>query len=491
MAGHVACLARDPPRVKTPMNTRFLIVPLALFSLTPASAQGSVLCIVADDLGVDRVGAYGGTGLGMHPNPGRTPNIDRLAADGVLFRNAWSSPVCSVARAAMLSGRFGFRTGVGDNVVRTQTGHALHPDEWFLPELIRSGTAGSYTSIGIGKWHLATSDDQSLHPLSCGFDSFLGNSRGFGQGGYTDWRKMVNGKMERCTKYATTDSVDDAIRAFEETPERLFLWLAFNAPHTPFHQPPEGLHSFELKGEPSETPVDHMKAMVEAMDREIGRLLASLSEARREELTIIFIGDNGTAKEATDAPFPVDHAKGTIYQGGVHVPLIISGPAVKSPGRESDALVLALDLYSTIAELSGVDPAKHLPVDWVLDSKSLGPLLSDPEAKTHRDWLYAEKFYPYGTRLTKSLTYQIALRDERFKLIRIKAVAVEPSKDSFYDLRLDPFEQSDLLLVEPEPNPDAPTDAKSATREHYERLRTILDDLIPKKKQRKKKGSPK
>ncbi|MFT4541946.1 MAG: arylsulfatase A-like enzyme [Planctomycetota bacterium] len=306
------------------MKHRALTLSYLLFASVHAAGQGSVLCIVADDVGIDRIAAYGGTALGLHPDPGKTPQIDRLASRGVMFRNAWSSPVCSVARAAMLTGRFGFRTGVGDNIDVGHLGTAIQASEVCLPEILKLGTGGAYTSVGIGKWHLGTSLDGNAHPLSVGFDAHFGLKRGFGQGNYYRWRKLVNGTSYPTFRYATTDSVDDALRAFEASTGPAFVWLSFNAPHRPFHRPPSRLHSFALSGPPDDTPVDHMKAMVEAMDTEIGRLLSSLPAGHADELTVIFIGDNGTSPYATDAPFSPDHAKGTLFEGGIRVPLIIA-----------------------------------------------------------------------------------------------------------------------------------------------------------------------
>ena len=458
--------------LKHPLFRTTLALALTLFCAGRALGQGSVLVIIADDVGVDRVGAYGGTAPGQHPNPGKTPNIDRLAGRGVLFRNAWASPICTVARATMLTGRHGFRTGIGANIEGGSPGGLLSPSELCLPALLNVGTNGAYTSIGIGKWHLGSNLDGDDHPLSCGFDHFLGNRRGFGPGNYYRWRKIVDGALFPTFTYATTSCVDDALRAFEASSGPMFVWLAFNAPHQPLHRPPNALHSFALSGPPDATPVDHMKAMTEAMDSEIGRLLASLSPARRAETTVIFIGDNGTTAESTDAPFLPEHAKTTVFEGGVHVPLIIAGPTVVSPGRESEALVQALDIYSTVAELAGVDPRAYLPPGRKLDSISLCPLLEDPLATGQHSFLYSEIFQPFGSGIRNSLIYDLALRGERYKFLRARPSPIHAAVDSLFDLSLDPFEQNDLLLGALSPEQD------QAYQDFLRTLERLLDSEL-------------
>lgn len=139
---------------------------IALLLLTSVlHAQGNVLLVIADDVGVDRVAAYG-----EHPSPGRTPQIDRLAERGVLFRNAWSNPYCSPTRATVLTGRHGFRTGVGFFVGMT-TPHGLSLAETTLPEVL----APSHTSLALGKWHLSSFLQGADYPLAAGFAHHAGS----------------------------------------------------------------------------------------------------------------------------------------------------------------------------------------------------------------------------------------------------------------------------------------------------------------------------
>ena len=165
------------------------------------------------------------------------------------------------------------------------------------------------------------------------------------------------------------------------------------------------------------------RAMTEAMDSELARILQSVPP----NTWVIFVGDNGTANEATDGGTPPSHSKGTVYEGGVNVPLIITGPGVV-PG-ECRALVNTTDLFATIADLAGVPSSAE-------DSVSLLPYLSDPKLPSLREWVFAESFGKEN--------YQRAIRGARYKLIRrYDGVAVS---ESFYDLQEDPSEQTDLLL---------------------------------------------
>jgi arylsulfatase B len=418
---------------------------LALLSLSaPLLAQENVLLLIGDDMGVERVAAYG-----EHPDPGHTPNLDRLAERGVLFRNAWSTPYCSPTRATMLTGRHPFRTGVG-GVIQPLSGYALPASEITLPELLRDGTGGAYTCIALGKWHLAgNAAGAASHPMLSGFDAHAGSLHNIQS--YDQWPKSINGSVGTSTTYATTDTTDDAIRAVRSLPEPWLAWVAFNAPHKPHHAPPDSLHSYNLSGNPDDTPVEHVKAMIEAMDTEIGRLLTSLDPAIRSRTTIIFVGDNGTYWPAIDGPFDPSHGKGSCYEGGVNVPLIVAGPQVANPGSESAALVHTVDIYSTVAELAGFDPRRVLPPGHALDSRSLLPYLHDPSTPSLRHVLYTERFLPNGSDTPQARVR--AVREARYKLIRRDLLSGPGGsmtiEEELYDLLDDPLENRNLLLGTP------------------------------------------
>lgn len=420
---HVHCLGR--------CLATLVLAPLAFAPATRAQSQPNVLVLVADDLGVDRVACYA-----EHPDPGHTPVIDALAAQGVLFRRAWAQPVCSPSRASMLLGQEPLRHGVGNGLDQVADTHELWTGETTLADAL----APLYTSVAFGKWHLSVDTFDSLHhPQKAGFAHFLGNLTifpGFIGNAYFDFPKLVDGVLGQSTTYNTTDIVNDALATLPTLPEPWFSWVSFNAPHAPFHKPPANLHSFNLPPTVQADVPLHAKAMIEAMDTEIGRLLATLDPALLARTVIVFIGDNGTDKPATTAPWLPSHAKGTVYEGGLRVPLIVAGPGV-ARAAECGALVSATDLFATIADLAGK------PHATAVDSVSLVPYFSNPSQPSLRATVHAELFDPLG--FGPFSRHDVAARDAQFKLLRLATAT--SSHEEMYDLLADPFEQTNLLLA--------------------------------------------
>jgi arylsulfatase A-like enzyme len=414
----------------------------------PLAAQGNVLLVVADDLGVDKVACYG---EGSAPPP--TPTLDVLAASGVRFQRCIGNPVCSPTRATIQTGRYSFRTGVGTVF---PAGPPLVLAERTLPEAL--GLLGSpHTAGAFGKWHLggnAFNPTTAKHPNLQGYDRYAGALGGALTNPYSyfSWPRTVDGVTQISSTYATTANVDDALAWIGAQEGPWFVYLAFNAGHRPFHAPPPELHTQVLPGgTPCLDPVPFYNAMIEAMDRELGRLLASLSPAAFSTTTVIFVGDNGTSRDVSLPPEDADHGKGTLYQGGIRVPLIVSGPGVAEPGRSETALVNTTDLFATVLELCGADPAA-LPGGAPPDSISLLPYLADPLQPDLRTQAFAEAFQGGGlgppttpptgacvpvaelTALGKTLC------NDAFKLIRF-----EDGREELYHLAVDPNETSDLL----------------------------------------------
>jgi arylsulfatase A-like enzyme len=394
---------------------------MAVLFATAIQAQTNTLLIVGDDMGVDTVGIYK---EGTSPAP--TPNIDKLASEGVLFRNAYACPSCSPTRATMMTGRYGFRNGVG------RAGQAMPLSETTLPEILNQV---KYAHALIGKWHLGGNRVANTHPNQTGWGHFAGHLGGFFSSTetYYNWRRVVNGTAATSTVYATTQNVDDALSWIKAQKTGWVCSLNFNAPHTPFHAPPSGLHTYNLAGKrlPRDR-LDFFKAMIQAMDTEIGRLLASIDSATMAKTNVIFIGDNGTGGQVSESPFPRAHAKMTLYEGGWNVPLIIKGPAVKTPGREVTALVHTVDLFHTIAEFSGLDANKAVPSTTELDGISLVPYLTNPSQAPLRNFVYSETI--------SNTTHNKAIRNDKYKLIDRQS-----GSDELYDLSTDAFEAKNLL----------------------------------------------
>jgi hypothetical protein len=203
------------------------------------------------------------------------------------------------------------------------------------------------------------------------------------------------------------------------------------AAHSPLHAPPAELHSFDLEGVPIDGNKDiYHAAMVEALDTEFGRFMTQVDLSTT---TVIFLTDNGKHRLRSPPP-PLAGGKGTLYEGGIRVPMIVAGQAVaeSSRGRETTALVQATDVFATVLELTGV-------FVWAPDSVSILPYLTDPDTPSQRAWIHSERFLPNGDGPLDPAEYQSAARTERYKLLRI---AGEP--EEFYDLVTDPLEASPL-----------------------------------------------
>lgn len=394
--------------------------------------RANILLIVADDVGVEMVSAYG-----EGERPARMPAVDRLARNGVLFRNVWATPTCSPTRATILTGRYGCRTGIG-RYLDEDSPVELPQEELILPELLDLFPELGYEHAAVGKWHLGQALDSAVR---AGFGQFSGSRSNFrGRQRYDRWLKIDCGEERWCHEYATTDTVDEALEFISSTPEPWFLYLAFNAVHSPYHEPPPRLQAADFEPDTC-SRADLTRAMLEALDSELGRLFQGMGDAY-ERTHIVFTSDNGTPSDVLAPGVIPRRGKATPYESGLCVPLIIGGPAVRQPGREVTALVNSTDLFSTCAELAGLSLPEALPPGLVTDSVSLVPYLASPEAPAQRSIAYSEAFYP---NLGSELEMEIRVaRNERYKVIhRIKPV----DRWHFFDLQRDPDERRNLMGV--------------------------------------------
>jgi arylsulfatase A-like enzyme len=397
----------------------------------PGATPRNILLIIADDYGADSSSLYNSTANGASLPP--TPNIEALARSGVVFRNAYANPVCSPTRACLITGRHGFRTGVGD-VIGGAGNPPLRASEFTLPEAFGANSSLGYQLAQFGKWHLANGLNS---PSTIGGWPYFAGSLDAGVANYTNWTKTVNGvSTANYTNYATTDVVNDAITWIRARGSQPWLaWVAFNAPHSPYHKPPTNLapHYASLSGTQASinaNPRSYYEAMVEAMDTEIGRLLAAVD---RTNTHVIFLGDNGTPSQTLQPPYPSGRGKFTLYEGGIRVPLIAAGPSVVSPGRTNDTLVHAVDVFATILELAGINSSATIPTNIVLDAQSfLSALVATSNLPRHS---FSEKF----GNATPSVDGR-ALRNTQFKLLQYTN-----GVEAFYDLAADPYEATNLL----------------------------------------------
>lgn len=446
--------------------------PAALAALSCCLAAGSlvaqrdnVLIIVADDLGVDHVPAYGESAQAPP-----MPTIDGLAARGVLFRNAWVNTVCSATRAALHTGRYGFRTGVGTWIPDINGGH-LQPSEITLPEMLDLGETGHAHAL-IGKWHLGDVGGE-LAPNVAGWSHFAGFLEGSTL--YYKWERTVNGVTQPWTTYNTTQIVDDALAWISTQTEPWMCFVSFCAPHRPFHYPPAHLHTRPLPppgGPTAPARIELYRAAVEAMDTEIGRLFTALGQATMDRTHVIFLGDNGTPSIVPSPPFPRGRGKTLPFEGGVRVPLIIAGPAVTSPGREVRSVVCAPDVFSTVADLCDVDLDETIPPWVTIDGVSIEPYLGNPAQPPLREFAYTERFNGATWEHVNDNGF-CAVRDQRYKLIRrFRSQSVGndgPFKEVMFDLWNDPWENSNIL---DNLRPGEQTEAYNALRAEIARVRS-------------------
>lgn len=431
----------------------FLLILSLFFAASAQALPDNIVLVICDDCGVDRIGAYDVAG---EHNPavlwntsGPTPTINALATAGMRFNRFSAEPWCSPARASILTGRHPFRHGAGTALQINAAGDpdkikGLSAEE---PNIAKKLVEGGYRTAIIGKQHMEGGSDPALPTwaLRAGFQvarGLLGNVAGSFtinsfSGNYNKYEWCDNGSCSiLTTPYLTTKTVDEAISVVDNDlalHKPYFLWLAFNAPHIPFHCPLTG-HSFGPTCAPGSDSTLH-KAMLETLDTELARFLTHVNYA---DTTVIFIGDNGTQVSATSAPFNIGHAKSTVYQGGVRTPLIVRGHAVApgEAGTVANQSIHVTDLSATILDIAG------LSSNTMTDAISFKSYLSNHADPSIRNTTFAQAFTPTGLPYVPDPTKQ----DDRvgelgtFRLIELASGASE----EFYDTATDYFEAAPL-----------------------------------------------
>lgn len=412
---------------------------VSVFGQTITETPPNILLIIADDMGIDATPNYDvGT---EKPN---MPTLESLISSGITFDNAWTAPICSPTRANILTGKYGFRTGVLD----ATTNHEIPLEETSLQTYLNTHAPTPYAQAIIGKWHLSgTSNGGRNNPELMGISHYAGFLTGALEN-YWDWTLTENGQQTNQTEYVTTAFTNLAIDWVKQQQSPWFLWLAYTAPHTPIHLPPETLLQnntlSDTESDINDNPLAYYFAMLQAMDTEIGRLLNNID---RENTLIIFMGDNGSPRRVIQSPYRAARAKGTVYEGGIHVPLIVAGQAVTRKGERESAFVHATDLFATIADLANTGTTS------IHDSQSFKHLLTQTSQHT-RTHLYTE--------VMQDSLHQWAVRNNTYKLIDFG-----DNTQAFYHLVDDPYEQDNLL--------DATLDANASSAKTA--LETYVQDL--------------
>ncbi|MFC2112449.1 sulfatase [Bacteroidota bacterium] len=428
-----------------------MVIILVSASCSQAKQAPNIVVILADDLGYGDLGCYGCPDI-------QTPNIDELALGGVKFTNFYSNaPECTPTRAAFLTGRYQQRVGGLDCAIGA--GNVGRYDEamWLsdrtelgLPvdesTLINSLKEAGYATALLGKWHLGY--EKKFRPDRHGFDySFclLGGLGDYfyhtelvdpGQEDFTPYHTLAeNGKEvfhdgEYLTELITEKAIDWLDNLDRE--KSFFLYLPYTAPHLPYQGPQDDIGR-SLRGDEDAGSRGKYAEMVESLDQEIGRIIKYLeSEDLAEKTLIIFFSDNGGTTFANNGIFRAD--KGTVFEGGIHVPCIIQWHGHVPQNKVSEQTCISFDLTRAILELIGVLPETKLDGYNILNH-----VIENQEDIPRTLFWRARR----GERLQK------AVRDGEYKyLIRTDGDLV--IDEGLYDLFSDPSEQNNLLLNSPE-----------------------------------------
>lgn len=351
-------------------------------SAAPAS-RPNVLVILADDLGRGDYSAFGTKDI-------RTPNIDRLAREGMSFDNFYAnSCACSPTRAALMTGCYPDRVGVPGVIRHTPENSWGFLSSRFalLPKTLKS--ANYHTAI-VGKWHLGLASPNT--PNERGFDFFHGFLGDMMDDYWTHLRggqnfMRLNQETIEPTGHATDLFTQWACEYLEErskSNEPFFLYLAYNAPHDPLQPPQEWLDRVQQR-EPNMDPIRaKLVGLIEHLDSGIGRVLQRLDELRLSENTLVFFtSDNGGWLPSRANNGPWRSGKTHVYEGGVRVPAFARWPGRIAAGSRTPHAALTMDLYATVCEASGASPPKGI------DGVSFLPaLLGQPQAQATRDYYY-------------------------------------------------------------------------------------------------------
>ena len=418
------------------MIIRFLYIAilLNLFSCcTSNNKPPNVIVIISDDQGYADVGFHGSNEI-------FTPNIDRIAKNGVVFSEGYVSyAVCSPSRAGLITGRYQNRFGYSRNILLAPNDSlmGLPLSEQTLPDVLNNV---DYKTKAIGKWHLGA--HKSLVPEKRGFDEFFG----FLIGGHryfpddltlndlTDARRQMdgyitkiydNGKRINTKKYLTEELSDNAVKFIEDNSDNpFFLYLSYNAPHTPLQATTKDLErNKHIDIEKRQT----YAAMVSSMDDGIGLILDKLEQKNIFENTIVFFfSDNGGVEWYNFSDNgPLRGIKGDFFEGGIRVPFAMQWPNKIKPGTIYDKPIIALDIFATVA--SAAKAEKYIKNE--IDGVNLIPYLSGNKPGSPHEYLYWKN-------PDKDID---VIRDDRYKYLRIK------NDEYIFDLKNDISEESNII----------------------------------------------
>jgi len=396
----------------------------------------NIVYIVADDLGWKDVG--------FHGSDIRTPNLDKLATNGLRLEQFYAQPMCTPTRAALMTGRYPIRYGLQTAVIPSSATYGLATDEWLLPQALKE--AGYYTAI-VGKWHLGHADPK-YWPRQRGFDYQYGPLIGeidyftHKQHGVVDWYR--NNKLVKEEGYSTTLLGNEAVKLIEQhdasTP--IYLYLAFNAPHTPYQATQEYLDQYKSISDPSRRAY---AASITAMDDQIGRVVAALEKkGMRDNTLIVFQSDNGGTRnkmfagegDVSKVVIPCDNGpyrdgKGSLYEGGTRVVALANWPRHIKPGGTSNEMIHVVDMYPTLATLAAAPFTRSKP----LDGLDVWATISEGKPSPRTEVIYNVEPFRAG------------IRQGDWKLIWRTPL---PAAIELYNIAQDPSEKNNVAAQNPD-----------------------------------------
>jgi len=428
--------------MKTRNKFRLLLLPIgvafiSMSSVLAADNKPNIVHIVADDLGWKDVGFNGATDI-------KTPNIDSLASGGAKFTQFYVQPMCTPTRAALMTGRYPFRYGLQTIVIPGPANYGLDTSEYLMPQCLKE--AGYATAI-IGKWHLGHADTK-YWPKQRGFDYQYGAMIGeldyytHSDAGVLDWFR--NNKPVHEKGYTTQLIGNDAVKYINQqsVEKPFYLYLTFNAPHTPYQAPQEYVDRYKN----IEDPTRRIYAgMITCLDDEIGRVIAALDKkGLRENTLIIFHSDNGGTHNAMFAgqmadlsktKIPCDNGsyhdgKGSLFEGGCRVAACANWPGhIKA--QTVDGMIHAVDIYPTLAALAGASTANCKPLDGV----NVWDTIAEGKPSPRTEVIYNIE------------PFRGAVREGDWKLIWRTLI---PTSVDLYNLAEDPYEKNNLAAANPD-----------------------------------------
>jgi len=406
----------------------------------------NVVLVFTDDQGYGDLGCFGSPYV-------ETPNVDRLAAEGARFTDFQAAPICTPSRAALMTGSYAARVGLGEGVLFPGDDEGLHPDEVTIADVL---SGAGYATTCIGKWHLG--DHHPFLPTDHGFDSYFGipysndmrpdNTHG---GDSHPPLPLVRDdevvEAEPDQSQLTRRYTDEAVSFVEDRAgddEPFFCYLAHTMPHVPLHASEEfaGGSYGGLYGD-----------VIEEIDHGVGRLLDALErEGVADDTLVVYTSDNGpwlTMGHDGGNSGPLRGGKQSAYEGGHRVPAVVRWPGVVPEGTVCRELATTMDLLPTLAGLAGA--ADAVPTDRVLDGVDIRSLLEDPEsADTPREGF---AYFDSGGDLR-------AVRDDA-------GLKYYPEEGELYDLHRDVSERTDVSEERP--------DAVARLRERFEAVAADLE----------------